>query len=395
MWDVIVVGLGAMGAATSLQLAKAGQRVLGLDALHPPHDRGSSHGQTRITRLAIGEGEGYTPLAIRTQALWRELEQATGRSLFTQTGGLVISGPERIGNDHTGDFFGNTLSAAESYGIRHEVLDCKAMRVRYPQFRLAADEYAYFEPEAGYARPETIIEVQLRQAQSYGACLHRGERVVGFEGNDRCVSLRTDAGSYSARHLVLSVGPWLPELLGQTLQRCLRVTRQVLYWFAPEPWAPSFDPRDCPVFIWESQRAAHSLYGFPVVDGADGSVKIASGNYLKSVTPDSIDRKVSDLEIDWMYEQVVAPCLPSLSRNCTRTATCMYTVTPDARFIIDQHPHSPCVTVLSACSGHGFKHSAALGEAVAQKIVQGWSEIDLGGFSLARLGASGSLTTAR
>jgi len=382
MWDVIVVGLGAMGSATTYQLSKRGLRVLGFDTHRPPHSEGSSHGHTRLTRRAIGEGPGYTPLALRSHAIWRELEAATGCELLTVTGGLVISSPTPARNDHAEDFFGNTLRAAREYGIAHDILDRTDMQRRYPQFALAEDEYAYFEPGAGFVCPERCIEVQLKLARQFGATLRTGDTLLGFETGDGGVTVRTESGTYTAERLVLTAGARLPELLGTVADNWFRVTRQVLYWFEPAHDAPSYAPEDFPVFIWESQRAAHSLYGFPALDRPAGGVKIASGNYLDSTTPDSIDRVVSEAEIRRMYEQNVAPCFPTLSSNCIQTATCMYTVTPDTRFVIDTHPESEHILLVSPCSGHGFKHSAAIGEAVAQRLVDGRSDIDLDSFAL-------------
>lgn len=383
MWDVIVAGLGAMGSATTYQLSKRGQRVLGLDAFHPPHTRGSSHGHSRLTRQAIGEGMGYTPLALRSHAIWRELEAQTGQSLLTVTGGLVISSPAPADNHHAEDFFGNTVRAARDHGIDYRILDRADMRRRYPQFDLAADEYAYFEPGAGYVRPERCIATQLQLAEQQGATLQMGDPLLDFESSPDGVVVHADSGRYTAKQLVLCLGARLPDRLGPWARPFLRVTRQVLYWFEPARGAPSFAPERFPVFIWESQRAEHSLYGFPALDGPGSGVKIASGNYLETTTADSINREVSEAEIQHMYTQNIAPCFPTLSRRCVQTATCMYTVTPDTRFIIDAHPDDTRILLVSPCSGHGFKHSAALGEAVAEQLIDGDSRISLASFSLA------------
>ena len=153
-FDAIVLGLGAMGSSAVYQLAKRGSRVLGLDQYSPPHDRGSSHGETRITRLAIGEGAHYSPLALRSHEVWREIERKTGASLLTQIGCLVISSPAKTSFTHVEGFFQNTVAAAREHGIVHELLDAKEIRRRYPAFRIGNDELGYFEKDAGFLRPE-------------------------------------------------------------------------------------------------------------------------------------------------------------------------------------------------------------------------------------------------
>ena len=164
----------------------------------------------------------------------------------------------------------------------------------------------------------------------------------------------------------------------------LRVLRQVLFWFDVPQRIERFAPERCPVYIWELQTGTQVIYGFPAVDGARGGVKIATEQYDAETTPDSIARAVSDDEIRAMHAHYVAPYLPDLSPVCVRAATCLYTVTPDAGFVIDRHPQNDSVIVVSACSGHGFKHSAAIGEALAELVLDGASRMDLEDFRLDR-----------
>src|SRR6266404_472072 len=168
-YEVLVLGLGAMGSAATFQLAKRGRKVLGIDQFTPPHAFGSSHGETRITRLAIGEGEHYTPLVLRSHELWREIENETGTDLLTVTGGLVISSIARTAMLHVDQFFSNTVAAAEKYRIPHQILSAAEIRKRFPQFRVRDDERGYYEPDAGFLRPEACIAAQLQLARKYGA----------------------------------------------------------------------------------------------------------------------------------------------------------------------------------------------------------------------------------
>ena len=155
--DVLVVGLGAVGSAALYQSAKLGARAIGIDRFDPPHDQGSSHGDTRITREAIGEGREFVPLVQRSNQIWEELEAATGRSLLTRNGGLVLASPSMPGDHHgSTSFIQDTIAAAAEFGIAHEVLSAEELRHRYPQFRLRGDEIGYFEPGAGFLRPEAM-----------------------------------------------------------------------------------------------------------------------------------------------------------------------------------------------------------------------------------------------
>jgi sarcosine oxidase len=386
-FGTIVLGLGAMGSAAAFQLAQRGNSVLGIDRFSPPHDHGSTHGDTRITRLAIGEGAQYTPLAIRSHEIWRELERETGSTLLVTHGGLVLSSKARTSQCHTDDFFANTVAAAEKYGIAHEILDAGQVRRRFPHFRIADDESGYFEPGAGFVRPEECVRVQLALAEQRGATLHRGEVATSFDATDSGVTVTTDRDTYSADALIVAAGPWLPGLVDASLSRHFTIYRQVLCWFDVDGPVTPFLPENFPVFIWELQGRPQGIYGFPAIDGARGGLKVATESYFAATTPQSVERRVSDTEVRAVYDEYVAPYISGLSSRCVKAATCLYTVTPDFGFVIDALPGADRVIVASPCSGHGFKHSAAIGEALAQRVMDGAGRIDLGAFSLARFGA--------
>lgn len=372
--DVIVVGLGAYGAAVTLQLRRRGLSVLGIDAHHPPHDQGSTHGETRITRLAIGEGEEYVPLAMRSHELWRQIEAETGARLMVPCGGLVLGDPAVGAALHgQSDFVGRTIAAAERFGIGHEVLEARQVRARFPGFRPADGEMAYFEPGAGLLDPEACVAAQLRLAASLGAELHMGERVLGIEPGSDQVQVVTDHARYSAARVVTSAGPWTPGLLGQAYAGRLTLRRQTLHWFAPQDPSAWMAER-CPVFIWVYGASAEdNFYGFPISPLVPGiGVKVANEQFEVTVdSPEAVDRSVTEAESAAVYARHIEGRLSGLSPKAVRTATCIYTSAPDARFIVEAHPQSERVTVISACSGHGFKHSPAIGEAVADWILTG------------------------
>ncbi len=380
----VVVGLGAMGSATAYQLAKRGAAVVGLDRYAPPHTHGSTHGETRVTRTAIGEGEEYSPLALRSHELWREIERETGTDLLTQCGGLIISSSSAQAEVHVPGFLSTTIAAARRYGIPHEVLDAAEIRRRFPPFRVADEETGYYEPGAGFVRPERSVAAQLLLAQRHGANLRLGEEALEVRPEGAGAVVRTAAAEYLADQVVLTAGPWLPELLAPEYARHFSVTRQVLYWFAVRDSIEPFLPDRFPIFIWEPAGLPEAIYGFPAIDGAAGGVKIAPGTYGERVDPDDVPRTVTDAEIAAMY-RLVEPCFPGIGPRCLKSASCLYTVTADAGFVIDRHPEHPQIVLVSPCSGHGFKHSAAIGEAVAEWVTEGKSGLDLAPFALGRL----------
>jgi sarcosine oxidase len=372
--DVIVVGLGAYGAAVALQLQRRGLSVTGFDAHHPPHDLGSTHGETRITRLAIGEGDEYVPLAIRSHELWRQIEAETGERLMIQCGGLVLGDPSVGAALHgKADFVGLTIAAAERFGVAHQVLEARDVRARFPCFRPTDREMAYYEPQAGLLAPEACVAAQLRLAAGLGAELHPGERVLGIEPGPHGVRVTTDRGRYAAGRVVTAAGSWTPGLLGGDYRQRLTLRRQTLHWFAPEDPATYGSDR-CPVFIWvHGAEAEDNFYGFPISPlGAGIGVKVANEQFAATVdAPEAVDRTVRPEESRAVFERHIAGRLAGLGSAPIRTATCIYPGAPHARFIIETHPDSDRVTVISACSGHGFKHSPAVGEAVAAWIATG------------------------
>ncbi|MGD0143318.1 MAG: N-methyl-L-tryptophan oxidase [Rhizomicrobium sp.] len=381
-FDTIVVGLGAMGSASVYQLAKAGNRVLGLDRFSPPHNRGSSHGDTRITRLAVGEGRHLTPFVRRSHEIWRGIERETGERLLTVTGGLIVSSHLATAHTHVPQFFQNTLAAARTYGIPHEMLDAAQIRKRFPQFRVENADAAYYEPDAGFLRVDPCIRSQLHLAREFGAEIVEREKVVGVVQSDNGAVVQTDRTNYRARHIILCVGAWTPDFVDKNTAHLFRIFRQALHWFELDGPVADFEPGCFPVFIWELQNAGKVIYGFPAVDGVRGGIKIATERYDATTNADSTASDPDDAA--QMHHALIAANLPGVGARCLRTETCLYTVTPDAGFVIDRHPGMENVIFVSACSGHGFKHSAAIGEALAQWVVDGGSALDLSPFGLAR-----------
>ncbi len=371
-FDVIVIGLGAIGAATIYQLAKSGRTVLGIDRFSPPHDHGSSHGETRITRLACGEGAVYTQFARRSHDIWRELERESGQSLLSQNGLLVISGPgERASAHGNPAFLDTTIQAACENHVPHEVLSHDDLERRFPAFKVTSEDRAYYEPEAGFLFPETCVRIQLDLAARHGATIYTHETMQQFRSQSGGVEIVTDRAIYSADRMVLTAGPWLPALLPSRAHH-FAVRRQVLLWFALADGEPSarYQPETFPVFYWQLPRR-QSLYGFPWIGGGEPAIKVATEQYDTTTTPETVDRKVSPEEIAAIHADYVADFMPGISNRCVKSATCLYTCTEDTHFVVDTLPEDRRVIVASPCSGHGFKHSAAIGEAIAEVATRG------------------------
>ena len=383
-YEAIVVGLGAMGSAVFYQLAQLGVRVLGLDQYAPPHELGSTHGETRITRLAVGEGPAYIPLVRRTHEIWRALEDISGETLLTLTGGLIV-GPQ-AGTTHfhgTNDFVQRTIDLAQAYNLAYQPYTATELGHQYPMLKLKGHEHAVYEPTAGVVRPERAVRIQLDQAQVQGAAIHTGEKVLAYSDNGDSVSVTTTKGQYGADKLILSTGPWMKDLLPPAVQKPFAVYRQVFYWFEAEDLG--IFRSDCfPYVIWIGDTQSDFYTLFPTPSEGTQAVKMVTEQYVTTTHPDGVEREVQPDEIAYMAEHFIQNRVRGLKANCVQASVCLYTVTPDEHFVIDWHPQSERVLVVSPCSGHGFKHSAAIGEAVAQLVVDGESKIDLGSFGFGR-----------
>jgi len=373
--DVVVLGLGAMGSAAAYHLARRGQRVIGLEQYTQAHDRGSSHGRSRIIREAYFEHPAYVPLIQRAYDLWETLQREGGTRLLLPTGGLMI-GPE------PGVLVQGALTSARTHHLAHEVLDSRTIRARFPAFAAADDTVAVWEPRAGVLFPEFCILAHLRAAARSGAVLRFEERVLAWEARHSGVEVRTDRGVYKAGHLVITAGPWAGAALAD-LGLPLTVERNVMYWF--DPRAPGLFSTDrFPIYIYEYARDAF-IYGFPQV-GRDG-VKVAHHHSGEVCTPETVRREVGQEETD-RIRAILARTVPALDGTLRHTAVCMYTNTPDGHFIIDRHPRHPRVTLAAGFSGHGFKFAAVVGEILAELALYGHTRHPIELFRLSRFAAS-------
>ncbi len=366
-YDVIIVGLGAMGSAAAYHLAQRGQRVLGLDRFSPPHTMGSSHGQTRIIREAYFEHPCYVPIVQRAYVLWEELSRGSNTPLFLQTGGLMIGAPDSI-------VFSGAKHSADTHRLPHEILSASDVRQRFPALRPGDDMVAVLEPRAGILFPERCVGAHLALAARHGANLHGEEPVVRWNATEEGVEVITTKGRYHAGRMILSAGSWARELLPD-LKPPLTVERQVLFWFEPHSAPKLFYPECCPIHLWQvgSGEGRRFFYGFP--DLGEG-VKVAGHHDGTAVSPDSVSRDVAPAEVDAM-RGLLRRFLPQADGSLRSASVCLYTNTPDEHFWIDRHPAHPQVLIASPCSGHGFKFSSAIGEILGDLITTGKSQFDL------------------
>ncbi len=277
------------------------------------------------------------------------------------------------------DFIQQTVAVAKQYGIKHEVLSTAQLSRRFPQFALTGTEKGYLEPQAGFVRPEQCVQAQLQLAIKHGATLHTDERVLSYESDGNLATVVTDRAAYKAKQLVVCAGPWINELFDNP--KLFKVYRQVLYWFELKDRAAYELYKTMPVYAWAF--ADGFFYGFPPVDGFGGGIKVATEEYVKTTSPAKLDRTVSEQEVERM-RKLIKDRLPGVGAKCLQAVVCMYTVTPDHKFVIDYHPEYGNVLIASPCSGHGFKHSAAIGEILSQLALRGKSDVDIKRFSFSR-----------
>jgi sarcosine oxidase len=373
-FDVVVCGLGAMGSAALCALAARGKRVLGLERHKPGNDRGSSHGATRIIRLGYFEHPSYVPLLRRAYALWRDLERASGLSLVHRTGILEIGSPES-------DLVRGTLASSSTHGLAHEVLSASQLMRRYSAFALPADYVGVLQPDGGWLAVEAAFAAWTSLAARAGAEMRSGDIVHQFEESSGGVRVHTSVGAVEAGAAIVAAGAWTQSLM-PSFALPLRVTREVMGWFAPCNPALCTSDR-LPVFLLESRHGMH--YGIPPeAANIAAGIKVAKHHHRgETVDPDAHDRNISP-EDEALIRGALADHVPAANGPLLAARTCLYTVTPDHHFIIDRVPGSSRIVLVSACSGHGFKFAPVIGEIVADLATLGHTSHDITRFRLDR-----------
>jgi sarcosine oxidase len=372
-YDAIVLGTGGVGSAALAHLARRGARVLGIDRFAPGHDRGSSHGQTRLIRRAYYEHPDYVPLVLRAFELWHELEQRADETLYHQVGLLQIGPPD-------GEVIAGVRTSARLHGLPIEELRARESEARYPGFRVPDYCQAIFEARAGYLLVERCVLAHAAEATRAGAELHTDETIRTWRALGSGVVVETDRAVYNADRLIIAAGAWSGSLLGE-LGIPLEVRRKPLYWFRPRTDTYRAD-RGCPAFLYDLPRGCY--YGVPQID--PGGVKVARHTGGAVVDdPLCVDREI-DLAEQEDVASFVSEYLGDATTQCTDHTVCMYTITPDAHFVVDRHPRHPQVVFAAGLSGHGFKFTSVLGEILSQLALDGRANLPIEFLSLARGG---------
>jgi sarcosine oxidase len=365
--DVAVVGLGAMGSLALWRLARRGVRVIGIDQFPPGHDRGASHGESRIIRTAYAEGAAYVPLLRESWRLWAELEQATGQRLVTRCGGLWLGPPDS-------ETVAGAVASAREHGLEHEVLDAAALRSRWPQHRLELGVVGCVEPNAGVVFPERGVRAAVRAAEAAGATVAVGAPVTALVPDPDRPRLRLGDRTLSAGHIVVACGAWTSRLVPALASR-LRVLRRVMGWFAADD-PGAFAPARFPVFIRSAVQdpAGRVWYGCPQLDGATVKVGLHVWPDIDEPVDPGLGARPPDAADARRLGAVVADALAGLRAAPVRMAACTYTVSPDRHFLVGRRRDLPGLTLLAGFSGHGFKLAPVVGEIAAQLALTGGAQ---------------------
>jgi sarcosine oxidase len=372
VYDVIVAGVGGMGAATCHHLAKRGQRVLGLERFELGHGMGSSHGLTRIIRLAYFEGSQYVPMVRRAHQLWQETGKAAGAELLHVTGSVDLA-PEGSGEVES------SRQSCLDHGLTHDVLETKEARKRFPQFRLPDGHIGLWQPEGGFVASERAIYTHVGLAQDNGAEIRTNEPVLEWEPTaGGGVKVRTHRGIYEAGSLVLTSGAWM-DTLNPVLAPHLKTVKQAIGWFTVKN-RQQFMPDKFPVFILTVEEG--NFYGFPLWEHP--GFKIGGPHFGRTpIDPSDPDRTPTQRQLD-MLTSALAKYIPDAAGEPLSVKGCIYTVTPDEHFVIDRIPGVPQVVFASCCSGHGYKFASVIGEIMADMATGKTPAFDLSMFSLDR-----------
>jgi sarcosine oxidase len=372
LYDVVVAGVGGMGSAALFHAARRGARVLGLEQFDIPHDRGSSHGLTRIIRLAYWEDPAYVPLLRRAYELWRELEHLAGESLLVTTGSIDAGAAE-------GRAIRGVLEACRRFDLVHDVLDSDALHRRFPGYCLPSDLVAVFQPDGGFLLSERCIVAHVNAAMRAGADVHTNERLAGWEVFADRMLVHTDRSTYACRRLLVTAGPWAGKAV-RSLESLLSVERQVVMWMMPR--VPEHFAADTfPVFYLHGNEG--SFYGFPVF--GDLGFKIGKYHHLRQIVdPDTVDRNCHP-EDEAVLRAAVRRYFPDADGPTVLIKTCLFTNTRDEHFIVDGLPGQPGVFVAAGFSGHGYKFCSVIGEILADLALNGRTAHDISLFALHRL----------
>ncbi len=347
-----------MGSATLYTLARRGVKVCGIEQFGVAHDRGSSHGQTRIIRKAYFEHPDYMPLLNRAYELWDAFEKETGQELLVSTG-LMLAGKA---NSPT--IQGLEVCYSE-HAQPHERMNASEAKKRFPQFKLPKELEIFYDPLAGFLHVERCVQQHIEMAVTHGATLHTHEKVTSWQAHPEHVTVQTDRRELMAEKLIITAGAWaIRELVPLNID--CQIWRKVVFWFT-SPDMSQYRLNHIPIFYVELDYG--SFYGFPVID--ESGLKVAEHTKPRPIgDPDKLNRDlVAEDQRDVLrFLRIV---LPEFRSKLTDFSVCMYTVTPDENFILDIHPEHENVVIAAGFSGHGFKFAPVIGEIMSELTIDG------------------------
>jgi len=381
VFDVIVVGAGSMGMSAGYHLAARGLKTLLIDAFDPPHTGGSHHGEPRLIRHVYHGGPHYVRLALRADALWRELEAQTGERLLERSGVLNLSDPAAYSYE-------NRFADADKEGVRYELLDAAEIMHRWPGFSVSERYRGLYEPDAGYLFSEQCVAAYRRQALAAGAELLTNTTVTGLGQKAGVVSVRTNRGDYEAGSVIVSAGAWFRSLEPSVVLPVAAV-RKVVGWFEADE--ELFGAGRLPGFTFGG--ASGGYYGFPSIGGA--GVKIGRHDGGRRWQPgERLEPFGAYPEDETDLRKALGEFLPGAEGRLLQGTACKYELSPDEHFIVDKHPELPNVLLAGGFSGHGFKFASAIGEALADWTVKGKPALELLPFGLSRFPSASDAVSA-
>ena len=371
-FDVIVIGVGSMGSATSYYLAKRGYKVLGLEQFDISHEFGSHAGQSRIIRKAYFEHPGYVPLLERAYENWEALEWETGKQVYYKTGLLYAGSPNN-------EMIKGVERSAGLYNIDLDQMNIAAAVDQFPQFKFPDDFEILFEPEAGFITPEKAIRLYASQAKKNGAVIHSNEKVINWEKERNTILVKTNKQTYQCDKLIITAGAWAGKMIPGLADK-IKVTRQFVAWIKTKN-DDQFELNKFPCWMISDDEKHGCYYGFPLLDtekfGEPAGLKLAHHFPNEVTDPDKVDRLTTEKDIQNL-NYCLNKYLPGVFDSILHTKICLYANSPDENFIIDKLPgYEENVSIACGFSGHGFKFASIVGEILADLAIEGRSELPI------------------
>jgi sarcosine oxidase len=377
IFDVIVLGAGAMGSAAAYYLAKAGQRVLLLEQFEIDHQKGSSYGYSRIIRYSYNH-IAYINLAKATYPLWFALQEEAGETLHFKTGGLDFGLPAEASLQ-------DSIESLRISGIPYEILQPREAERRFKQFRFDDDMLILYQPESGLLAPSKCVRAHVRLAEKHGATIRAHTPVTDMTIHGDSVEVVTAGETYSAGRLIVSAGAWAGRLLETTgLRLPLQPLRCQEAYFQPLNVDPTdYETGRMPVFIYHrNYEVGEAMYGLPSHDGS--GVKAACHGGQQVNHPSEVNY-TPDADVIDKIRVFTRKYLPAIGDGAlVSTRICLYTMTPDEHFIIDQHPAYSHIIIAAGFSGHGFKFSTGIGSILCDLALHGVTSHDISLFKVTR-----------